>query len=259
MGLLEIDNLRSGYGKLPVLHGVSLQVAQNDIIALVGPNGAGKSTLLKTIMGLLSPSTGTVTFDGRDLKGCSPGERARRGIGFVPQTGNTFPDLTVEENMLVSLSAGGQSRSSNALHEVMALFPVLEERRRQRARTLSGGERQMLALAGAMVTFPRFIALDEPTTGLAPTIVQSLVDKILEINSRGTSILWVVEENPLEILQSVERVYLLRAGVVEREMEAVDLLSDSSLDSLFFGVDEPDASMQHRRVEQSSTEESSNK
>ena len=227
-----------------MLHGVSLEVGQDDIIAVVGPNGAGKSTLLKTIMGLLPAMRGTVTFDGRDLRGSSPGERAKRGIGFVPQTGNTFPDLSVEENLLVSLSAGGKSRSSEALQEVMTLFPVLKRRRRQRARTLSGGERQMLALAGAMVTSPRFIALDEPTTGLAPTIVASLVDKILEIRSRGTSILWVVEENPLEILKSVERVYLLRSGVIEREMGAADLLSDRSLHSLFFGVDQdavPDA------------------
>lgn len=235
MTLLSVRDLRSGYGRLPVLHGVSLDVAADDVVAIVGPNGAGKSSLLKTVFQLLKPTGGTVTFDGTDLRPLGTAQLPGLGMGYVPQGANTFPNLTVEENLRVGLTACGAD-VREGLDSAFQTFPALGDRRRQRASTLSGGERQMLAVAGAMVTRPRFLALDEPTTGLAPTIVHALVERILAIRAQGTAILWVIEENPLEILRHCDRVYLMQGGVFHHVLRPEELLSDQALQELFFGA-----------------------
>lgn len=237
MTLLHVEGLRSGYGKLPVLHGLDLHVQADEIVAVVGPNGAGKSTLLKTVFQLLKPMAGTVSFAGRDLAAAGTADLAALGMGYVPQGGSTFPALTVEENLRVALTAVGSSNVTAGLDLAYELFPVLGDRRRQSASTLSGGERQMLALAGAMVIEPRLLALDEPTTGLAPTIVQGLISKITEFRERGSAILWVIEENPTEILPFCDRVYLMQGGVFHREMAASELLDQEALEELFLGAD----------------------
>lgn len=237
MSLLEVSSVVSGYGKLHVLHQVSISVNKGEIVAVVGPNGAGKTTLMKTIFRVLPMSAGSIRFDGKDLSGFETRELSTLGMGFVPQEGNVFRQLTVDENINVSMVASnGDLDTDRAKAEVYERFPMLANRRRQSAGTLSGGERQMLALAGAMVTNPRFLALDEPTTGLAPSIVNNLIDQIVEYRDRGSSILWVIEENPLLVLPYVDRVFLVQGGVVANEMDAQDLLGDDSLKELFFGA-----------------------
>lgn len=235
--LLEVSGLQTGYGKLPVVHGVSLSVDVNEVVAIVGPNGAGKSSIIKAIAGQLPLMAGSIQFDGRDLSTVSAAGRQPLGMSVVPQSGNTFPDLTVEDNLRVSFSTLAREDAAVAIDAAFAMFPVLGERTNQPAKTLSGGERQMLAFASGIGTNPRFIALDEPTTGLAPTIVDGLVEKILTFREGGTSILWVIEEDPLLILPHVDRVYVLNSGNIQAEMPAAQLMADTSLHALFFGIE----------------------
>jgi len=235
VSLLSVRDLRSGYGKLPVLHGISMDVASDEAVAIVGPNGAGKSSLLKTVFRLLDPMEGTIALDGADLCARATTDLVRLGMGYVPQGDNTFPDLNVEENLRVALTAHRGLDVREGLRLAYEVFPVLKDRSQQRASTLSGGERQMLAIAGAIVSRPRLLALDEPTTGLAPTIVHNLIAKILDIRRGGTAILWVIEENPLEILRHCDRVYLMQGGVFTHELRPDEILSSESLQQLFFG------------------------
>ncbi|MDH4118544.1 MAG: ABC transporter ATP-binding protein [Acidimicrobiia bacterium] len=237
MSSLEIRDLETGYGRLPVLHGVSIRVEPNELVAIVGPNGAGKTSMVKALFGLLPAMKGSLVFDGVDITGAPTARRNEIGMAMVPQTGNTFPDLTVEENLSVSFSMLDRDAATKALQRAYDMFPQLDERRKQPAKTLSGGERQMLAFASGIGTDPRLLVLDEPTTGLAPTIVQGLVDKIVEFRSGGASILWIIEENPLEVLPVVDRVYVLNNGAVQAEMPAAELLADDALQDLFFGVE----------------------
>ncbi len=236
MSLLTVEGLETGYGRLPVLHDVSLRVEPNELVAVVGPNGAGKTSLVKAVFGLLPTMRGSVSFDGADITHTATMRRSAMGMVMVPQTGNTFPDLTVEDNLIVSFSTLDKDAAAAALTSSYEMFPRLDERRRQPAKTLSGGERQMLAFASGIGTRPRLLALDEPTTGLAPTIVQGLVDKIVAFRDSGASILWVIEENPLEVLPVVDRVYVLNNGAIQAEMPAKDLLADDSLHQMFFGT-----------------------
>jgi len=238
MSLLDLKGLETGYGKLPVLHAVDLRVDDNEMVALIGPNGAGKTSLAKAVFGILPAMNGSISFDGEDLTGAPSSRRMQLGMAMAPQVGNTFPELTVEDNLVTSFSTLSPEESQAAVDNAYTLFPRLAERRRQAARTLSGGERQMLAFACASGTKPRFLLLDEPTTGLAPTIVHSLVERIVESKDRGASILWIIEENPLEVLPYVDRVYVLSNGTVRAETVAEDLLSEEALRTLFFGLEQ---------------------
>ncbi len=237
MSLLDLKGLETGYGKIPVLHSVDLRVDENEMVALIGPNGAGKTSLAKAAFGLLPAMSGSISFDSEDLTGATTARRMQLGMAMAPQVGNTFPELTVEDNLVTSFSMLSSEDSQAALDNAYVLFPRLAERRRQSARTLSGGERQMLAFACASGTKPRFLVLDEPTTGLAPTIVHSLVEKIVESKDDGASILWIIEENPLEVLPYVDRVYVLSNGTIRAETAADDLLSEEALRTLFFGLE----------------------
>jgi branched-chain amino acid transport system ATP-binding protein len=238
MSLLELNGLETGYSRLPVLHLVTMRVEVNEMVAIIGPNGAGKTSLAKAVFGLLPAMRGAISFDGEDLTLATTARRTALGMAIAPQVGNTFPELTVEDNLIVSFSTFGADEAERALTNAYAMFPRLEERRRQAARTLSGGERQMLAFASCSGANPRFLLLDEPTTGLAPTVVHSLVEKIIEFKDRGTSILWVIEENPLEVLPFVDRVYVLNNGAIQAETAAKELLSEEALSSLFFGLEQ---------------------
>jgi branched-chain amino acid transport system ATP-binding protein len=238
MSLLELDQLETGYGRLPVLHSVTLRVETNEMVAIIGPNGAGKTSLAKAVFGVLPAMRGTVRFDGEDLTSATTARRIELGMAMAPQVGNTFPELTVEDNLVVSFSTLGSEDAQRALASAYAMFPRLEERSRQAARTLSGGERQMLAFASCSGSNPRFLLLDEPTTGLAPTIVHSLVEKIIDFKAKGASILWIIEENPLEVLPYVDRVYVLNNGAIQAETAAEDLLTEEALSALFFGLEQ---------------------
>ncbi len=234
---LVLSDVDSGYGDLPILHGVSLEVAPAEIVAVIGPNGAGKSTLLKTLFGLLALRGGTMTFGEEDLGPTSPGARAKLGMAYVPQEGSTFPELTVYDNLAVSLLRESQLTQSRRINAMLESFPALQELRRARAGTLSGGERQMLAIASAMISEPRFLALDEPTTGLAPSIVQERIADIVAVRDQGTSVLWVIEESPMLCLPHVDRVYVMNSGVLGSSQPAEDMLDEELLQATFFGID----------------------
>jgi branched-chain amino acid transport system ATP-binding protein len=238
VNLLDVRDLTAGYGKLPVIHEVSLSVRANETVALVGPNGAGKSTLLKSVFQLVAPMSGHIEFMGTDLGLIPAASMARRGMSYVPQGGNTFPSLTVEENLRVALMPGGRSKLTAGLDKAFDRFPSLQKRRASNASTLSGGERQMLAVAGALASEPKFLALDEPTTGLAPTIVQELIARLADATKDGVGVLWVVEENPAVILPHCDRVHIMQGGRISEEQDVAAVLDDEGLRKLFFGIDE---------------------
>ena len=236
--VVRVDALEAGYGGFPVLHGVDLEVASGEIVAVVGPNGAGKSTLLKTIFRLLPVQGGSVQFEGEDLHRHATHSLADLGMGFVPQENNTFPDLSVRDNLAVALRKSSPVEVRRSIERGRGVVSRrLRDRMGQNASTLSGGERQMLALASAMITGPRFLALDEPTTGLAPSIMRERIDDILRIRDSGTTLLWVIEESPLVCLPHCDRVYVMQAGVLGQPVSSREVLEDSALQSLFFGVE----------------------
>ena len=212
--MLEIRNLRAGYGDFEVLHGVDLDVDERQMVGLLGHNGAGKSALLRAIFGLLVVTRGSVRFAGVDTSHARPFEKSALGIRFVPQEGNVFPSLSVEDNLrLGALKLPGE-RSSRAARfgEIYDTFPILRERRTAPARVLSGGERQMLAISIALITAPKLLLLDEPSAGLAPIAVHHLFEMIRQIHERlGTAVL-LVEQNVTEALRMTEEVYVLEEG-----------------------------------------------
>lgn len=233
MSLLEVQNVESGYGRVPVLHGISLVVEEGSITAVLGPNGAGKTTLMRTIFGVLPLTSGQITFDGQAIHRLSPNQIAKLGIGYVPQERNVFPDLTVRENL--EMGAFLLANPNDRIEEVCSIFPVLAERSRQAAGTLSGGERQMLAIGCALLTRPKLLLLDEPTSGLSPAATEALIEKILEINRNGTAIVWVVEENPREVLAHADHAYLLESGMVKKAASGRAFLEDERFEELFLG------------------------
>jgi branched-chain amino acid transport system ATP-binding protein len=225
--LLDIRGLESGYGKVTILHGIDLTVDAGEIVVVLGPNGAGKSTLLKTIAGHLSVTVGEVLLDGAridstlDAAGVS-----NAGVGYVPQEGNVFGRLSVLENLNVG-ALGRPHEMDEAVEASLKRFPILRDRAGQRASTLSGGERQILAISSAIMLAPRLILLDEPTSGLSPVFVGTIVDWIVELVAGGpTGVLWVVEQNPEPILRVSSRTYMLEAGQVSREMSSANLLEE---------------------------------
>ena len=197
--ILEARNIKAGYGGVEILHGISMGVDKAEIISIIGPNGAGKSTLMKTILGLLKPTHGKITFGGHDITGLSPHKIVRRGICYVPQTDNVFPSLTVEEN----LEMGAFIRKDDfrpRMKEVYGIFPDLKEAKRFRVRKLSGGQRQMVAMARALMLDPQVLLLDEPSASLSPKLVKLIFEKIVEINQSGVGVL-MVEQNAREALK----------------------------------------------------------
>ncbi len=206
--LLEVADLDVYYGKSHILRDVSFAVGRGEIVALLGRNGAGKTTALRTVIGLLRPTRGAVRLRGADLAGLRPFRRAALGIGYVPQERLLFGRLTVEENLRAGMS---HRRDPRAVEMVYDLFPLLGERRQQRAETLSGGEQQMVAIARALVSGPEVLLLDEPSTGLMPAMVVRLADVITRLNRAGISVLLVEEKVPLA-LELACRVYVLDVG-----------------------------------------------
>ncbi len=199
MSLLEVSGVVAGYGETEILHGVSIALEEGQIVTIIGPNGSGKSTLLKTIFGLVQPKEGHVHFHGENITRMAPEVVVRKGLCYVPQSSNVFPSLSINEN----LEMGAFIRTddfSQRLEEVYNLFPDLAERRKDRAGTLSGGQRQMLAVARALMLDPILLLLDEPSAGLAPNLVNSVFERILSINSAGVAIV-LVEQNAREALR----------------------------------------------------------
>jgi len=234
--LLKVENLSVQYSAFKALHGVSLQVDEGLIVSIVGANGAGKSTLINTISGLLRPTEGSITLDGRELTTMSAHEIVRNGVVQVPEGRKLFPELSVHENLLV----GGSHKRARAVRdntavEVFDLFPVLKERQNQLARTLSGGEQQMLAIGRAMMSMPKILMMDEPSLGLAPIVVKSIFNVVVELKNRGLTVL-LVEQNIRHSLQISDRAYVLETGAVVLEGTGQEVLADEHTKAAYIGA-----------------------
>jgi branched-chain amino acid transport system ATP-binding protein len=234
MTLLEVEALEAGYDDALVLRGVSLVADAHEIVAVIGPNGAGKSTMLKAIYGLVMRRAGTVRFADKDVTGLRPDRLTRRGLNFVPQTENVFPTLTLAENVHVSALVLPRSERRAAVERVRTLFPILVERSRQRAGTLSGGQRKLVALARALVAQPRLLLLDEPSAGLSPLAMDMVFEKLVEINALGIGIV-MVEQNARRALALAHRGYVLDTGRNAIEGSGADLLRDPQVAELYLG------------------------
>ena len=223
--MLQVQNLTAGYGSLTVLNGVSLSLGNGARLGVFGHNGAGKTTLLRCIVGAVRPRDGKVDLDGTDIGVATVAENVRRGIAFVPQGHNVFPNLTVEQNLRIA----GLLFDPSFVTQVYELFPVLAERCRQRAGSMSGGEQQMLALGMALMTKPKWLLLDEPSTGLAPVIVRNVMRRLADINERTGVGLIVVEQNVPATLKMVEQTVILRSGQIAFQGSAEELSRNTDL------------------------------
>jgi branched-chain amino acid transport system ATP-binding protein len=233
--LLVAHGLTGGYGKIDVLHDVSLDVRAGEIVSIIGPNGAGKSTAFKTIVGFLRPRQGRVLFNGEDITGLRPDLVLRRGLAYVPQGRIVFPQMTVLENLeMGAYIERDRARIAAALDRVHALFPILAERRRQSAGTMSGGEQQMVAIARALMTSPRLILLDEPSLGLSPKFVTLIFDRLVEMKRAGFTLM-LVEQNATRALGIADRAYVLELGRNRFEGPGQRLLTDPEVKRLYLG------------------------
>jgi len=233
--MLKIDGVHAHYGAITALRGVTLEVKAGQLVALVGVNGAGKTTLLATIAGVMRPSRGEILFEERSIAGLAPEAVVRRGIALVPEDRDIFSDLTVEEN----LRLGAYIRADRAEYEgdverVCGLFPILRERFRQDAGTLSGGEQQQLAIARALMSHPRLLMLDEPSLGLAPKIVDQVFALIEHLHEEGTTVL-LVEQNVTKSLAIADRAYLLNMGAVQASGTPAELRAHVDMESVYLG------------------------
>lgn len=234
--MLEVKDLNAFYGAVQVLHSVNLSVQKGEIVGLVGANAAGKSTLMFTLAGLRTTCTGELLFENRPIADLSAYERVSLGLVLVPERRRLFPFMTVLENLEIGAYAAGARRAAaTTLEEVFALLPVLAERRKQVAGTLSGGEQQMLAIGRALMARPRTLLLDEPTEGLAPIYVKLLFDLVADLRRRGITIL-IVEQNVHHVLETSDRAYVLENGRVVLEGRGQTLLNDERLKVAYLGL-----------------------
>jgi len=232
--VLEASDVVSGYGEVEILHGVSMRLDRGEIAAIIGPNGAGKSTLMKALFGLLKVKSGAVRMEGEDVTGVPPEQIVRKGMCYVPQSENVFPSLSIQEN----LEMGAFTRRDGyrqRLDEVYGLFPDLAQRPQLRAGKLSGGQRQMLALARALMLDPKVLLLDEPTASLSPKMVGDIFDKIRNINQTGVAVL-IVEQNAKEALNFCHRGYVLAMGYNRLEGTGQELLASEEVGKLYLGA-----------------------
>ncbi|MCP5027615.1 MAG: ABC transporter ATP-binding protein [Actinomycetia bacterium] len=233
--VLTATDIRGGYlPGIDILHGISAEVHSSEIVTIIGPNGAGKSTFLKAVVGLLKPHTGTISFDSTDITGLAPHLLAQRGIGFVPQTDNVFPSLTVRENLEMGGYQMDPTDRDTRIGELQSRFPVLESFAPRRAGSLSGGQRQLLALSRALMPSPRLLCLDEPSAGLAPQAVEEIFDAVASIRDAGVAVL-MVEQNATMALGISDRGYVLDGGVNAYEGRGADLLDDPKVIELYLG------------------------
>lgn len=237
--VLHAHNVVSGYGKLQVINGVDIHVNEGELVTIIGPNGSGKSTLIKTLIGLVEMFDGSVFFRDKEVSHMKPHDIIKEGIpfGYVPQLNNTFPSLTIEENLKMGLYIKKWgSYYQERLNEMFKLFPILEERLQQKANLLSGGERQMLALARALMPSPEILILDEPTAALAPNIAEEMLQLIVSLKkSAGLSIL-LVEQRAKRSMELSDRGYVLVTGYVAAEGPTKELLAEDKIRKLYLGV-----------------------
>jgi branched-chain amino acid transport system ATP-binding protein len=233
--LLRAEALTAGYGKMAILHDVTFIVTPGELVAVIGPNGAGKSTAFKVIVGFLKPTEGRVLFDGDDITGLRPDQVLRRGLAYVPQGRVVFPQMTVLENLEMGAYIERDSRKiRDSLDRVYALFPVLGERRQQKAGTMSGGEQQMVAIGRALMTHPKLVLLDEPSLGLSPKYVALIFEKLVEMKKSGYTLM-VVEQNAAKALSVADRGYVLELGRNRFDGSGQTLLTDPEVKRLYLG------------------------
>ncbi len=231
--ILETDKVTAGYGGVDVLFDASIKIKEKELVAIIGPNGAGKTTLLRTISGVLSPRKGEIIFKGEKLNGKTPRERLALGIGYIPQDDKIFPKMSCIDNLRMGAYTLPQEKFSEMLEKVYQLFPILKERRNQTAGQFSGGQRQMLAIARALMMEPEILLLDEPTSGLQPTLVKEVLNKVKDLHQQGMTTLIVAQNR--EALELAERAYLIRAGQVVLEDTVEGLLDNDQVIQLYFG------------------------
>ena len=233
--MLALEGLSAGYHGLQILHELDLRVDAGEIVAIVGANGAGKTTTLRTISGVLRPSAGSITIDGRRADGVRTAELVRRGLVQVPEERALFGPLTVEENLRMGAWTQKASTISSGLDEVFELFPVLADRRRQAAETFSGGQQQMLAIGRALMTRPKLLMLDEPSTGLSPKLTWAVLDAIRTIRDRGVAVL-LVEQNAHQALRMADRAYVLESGSCVLSGRGPELAEDDRVRTAYLGL-----------------------
>lgn len=232
---LHVNDLHAGYGKITILRDVAFHVAEGEIVAIIGPNGAGKSTLLKTLSGLIAPSSGTIAFEGQPISGLKAHTITARGIAHVPEGGRLFANMSVHDNLLMGAFTNRGALRDGILAEIYGLFPVLRERQHQMARTLSGGQKQMLAIGRGLASRPRFLMLDEPSLGLAPKLIDGIYEQLHVLRERGLTVL-LVEQNITYALELADRGYVLENGRIVMEGRGSELASNTHIKKHYLGL-----------------------
>lgn len=238
--MLRIENLHASYGKIAVLHGIDLNISNGEFVAILGPNGAGKSTLIKTIAGVHTSQSATLTLFGETMEGLSPAQRITRGLGAIPEGRQLFSDMTVRENLMLGayarLGFGIPQSINDDLAEIFDLFPRMRDRQAQVAGSLSGGEAQMLAIARALMGKPKLLLCDEPSLGLAPMMVRDMLAALSRLREKGIAVL-IADQNAVAALKLADRAYVIDTGRVITHGKSADLLHDRRLHEAYFGRD----------------------
>lgn len=233
--LLRVENIHSGYGKMEILHGVTMEIKKSEIVAIIGPNGAGKSTTFKTIVGLLPPKTGRIVFKNEDITGIRPNTVIAKGLSYIPQGRVVFSQMSVLENLEMGAYMEKEKENiAKALERVFQLFPILKERRMQKAGTMSGGEQQMLAMARGLMLNPECVLLDEPSLGLSPKFINIIFEKIVEMKEAGITMM-IVEQNAKRVLEIADRGYVLELGENRFYGTGRELLENEEVRRLYLG------------------------
>jgi ABC-type branched-subunit amino acid transport system ATPase component len=235
MKILEANNIVAGYGKSEILHGVSIYIEEKEAITIIGPNGAGKSTLLKTIMGYIPVLEGNIYWRGDNITHLKPHEKVNRGFGYVPQLGNVFPSLTVRENLEMGGFVQRKEVMKERMEKAFQLFPILADRLKQKAGTLSGGQRQMLGMARALMTDPELLMLDEPSAGLSPAVSEEVFSTITDIHKKMGRAIVIIEQDAYQSLSISDRGYVLVMGQNEFEDRADKILSNQKIREAYLG------------------------
>jgi branched-chain amino acid transport system ATP-binding protein len=234
--MLEVENLSAGYGLVQILWNVSFNVNENEIVSIIGPNGAGKTTLVRTVAGLIHTKTGNIRFNGEEIENLPPYEIVKKGITLIPEGREIFPRMTVEENLLIgAYTVDEKAKVSASKQHVYQIFPVLKKKEKALAQTLSGGEQQMLVICRSLMSNPKLLILDEPSLGLAPIVVEKVLDTLRIINEEGVTIL-LVEQNIRDSLNLADRAYVLEEGKIIIEGEGRKLLANSHIKEVYLGV-----------------------
>jgi branched-chain amino acid transport system ATP-binding protein len=234
--MLEVENVSAAYGMVQILRDVSFKVEEKEIVSIIGPNGAGKTTLVKTIMGYLKPKTGSIKFKGENIEKISTNEIVKKGLTMIPEGREIFPRMSVEENlMLGAYTIKDKDKIRQTKEKVYGIFPVLKKKEKNLAQTLSGGEQQMLVICRSLMSNPLMLILDEPSLGLAPIIVEKVLDTVRAINDEGVTIL-LVEQNIHDSLNMANRGYILEEGKIILEGKSRELLSNSHIKEVYLGL-----------------------